>query len=170
MRALRSILGIKWQDKISNTEVLDRAHSSTIEAMLLKSQLRWTGHVVRMNDTRIPKQLFFGELKEGKRKRGRPRKRYKDNLKDNIKWCGIKPEELSITASNRQGWKTVSRQAVAALEESRRSQALAARERRHRAAASPARTTEFQCPVCHRLCKSNLGLYSHKRSHKDAAQ
>jgi hypothetical protein len=62
MRSLRSILGIKWQDRITHLEVLDRAETTSIEAMIMKAQLRWTGHVIRMDDSRIPKQLLYGEL------------------------------------------------------------------------------------------------------------
>ena len=36
MRALRSILGIRWQDCITNLEVLDRAECIVIEALLIK--------------------------------------------------------------------------------------------------------------------------------------
>ena len=49
-RALRSILGIRWQDRVTNTEVFERTNCISIEAMLLKFCLRWTGHVVRMED------------------------------------------------------------------------------------------------------------------------
>ena len=48
--ALRSILGIRWQDRVTNTEVFKRTNCISIEAMLLKSCLRWTGHVIRMED------------------------------------------------------------------------------------------------------------------------
>ncbi|KAL8569000.1 hypothetical protein ACOMHN_038524 [Nucella lapillus] len=84
MRSLRSILGIKWQDRITNLEVLDRAGTTSIEAMILKTQLRWTGHVIRMDSDRIPKQLLYGELCRGKRKQGRPLKRFKDCIKANV--------------------------------------------------------------------------------------
>ena len=84
-RSLRSIMRIKWQDRITNLEVLDRANATSIEAKLIQAQLRWTGHVIRMDRSRIPKQLFFGELAQGIRKQGRPHKRYKDNLKTNFK-------------------------------------------------------------------------------------
>ena len=30
-----------------------------IEAMLKRAQLRWVGHVQRMNDNRLPKQIFY---------------------------------------------------------------------------------------------------------------
>ena len=48
--ALRFILGIRWQDRVTNTEVFKRTNCISIEAMLLKSCLRWTGHVIRMED------------------------------------------------------------------------------------------------------------------------
>ena len=40
---------------------------SSIEATLTASELRWTGHIIRMNDSRLPKSVFYGELTEGKR-------------------------------------------------------------------------------------------------------
>ena len=39
MRALRSILGIRLQDRVTNLQVLDRAHSTSVESMLLEAQL-----------------------------------------------------------------------------------------------------------------------------------
>ena len=44
-RCLRSILGIKWLDCVSNVEVFERASLPGIESMLLQEQLRWAGHV-----------------------------------------------------------------------------------------------------------------------------
>ena len=64
-RYLRSILGIKWQDHVSNEEVLERASLPSIEFILLKVQLRWAGHVIRMEDFRMPKAVFFSKLQEG---------------------------------------------------------------------------------------------------------
>ena len=72
---------IRWQDRVLNQEVLERASTTSIEAIIIKAQLRWTGHVIRMDESRIPCQLFYGELTEGKRNPGRHKKRYKDNLK-----------------------------------------------------------------------------------------
>ena len=94
MHSLCSILGVRWQDKVTNLEVLDRAETTSIEAMILKAQLCWTGHVIRMDDSKIPKQFLYGELCHRKRKRGRPQKRIKDNVKANIKYADIPPNQL----------------------------------------------------------------------------
>lgn len=52
----------KMQDKIPDTEVLNRAKMHSIDNMLRSGQLRWAGHFRRMDDTRIPKQLLYGEV------------------------------------------------------------------------------------------------------------
>ena len=53
---LRIILNIYWSNYISNVEVLDQAEITSIEAMLLKSQLRWAGYVFRMGGGASPAQ------------------------------------------------------------------------------------------------------------------
>lgn len=63
MTSLRKLLSIKAQEKIPDTEVLTRAGLPSIYTMLMQSQLRWAGDVVRMPD----QKLLFGELQEGKR-------------------------------------------------------------------------------------------------------
>ena len=163
---LRSILGIRWQDRVTNTEVFKRTDCISIEAVLLKSCLRWTGHVIRMEDHRIPKQLLFGELEQGHRRQGRPCKRFKDTVKAGLKWCGIPPTEPVATALDSQRWRTLSQSASSALEEERRHQAQSARERRHLATSIPATNANFQCSYCTRLCKSRIGPQSHSRTHR----
>ena len=78
---MRSILGIKWQGHVSSEEVLKRASLLSIESLMIQVQLRWTGHVTRMKDVRMPRAVFFSELQDEKRDRGAPRKRYIDQLK-----------------------------------------------------------------------------------------
>ena len=78
MRCLRRILGISWEDKVPNTEVLSRANLPTMYTLLRQRRLRWLGHVRRMDNGRIPKDLLYGELAAGKRKTGRPQLRFKE--------------------------------------------------------------------------------------------
>ena len=152
-RSLRSIMRIRWRDRVTNQEVLDRANSTRIEAKILQAQLRWTGHVIRMDETRIPRQLFYGELVSGHRKQGRPQKRYKDNLKT---W------KLETSAADRSGWRVTIRSAANNFEKDRRQRLAAARERRHRAASSAPPTEGIPCEIC----ASAFGLRSHMRSHR----
>lgn len=60
-RHLRSILKIKWDDFISNEEVLRRSGAEDIEILLAKSKLRWFGQVVRMDDSRYANMLLCGK-------------------------------------------------------------------------------------------------------------
>ena len=88
-QCLRSIMGIHWQDYVTNNEVLEQASLPSVQAMLMLRQLRWAGHVSRMDDTIIPKAVFYGELRQGRRDRGAPRRRYKDQLKLQITMANI---------------------------------------------------------------------------------
>ena len=103
MRPLRYLMGIKWQDKITNNEVLQRARMDGMEAMLMRAQLRWVDHVQRMNDNRMPKQIFYSELSSGARNREGQMKRYKDTLKQTLKMTGIDTENWHELAENRTG-------------------------------------------------------------------
>ena len=61
-RCLRIILNIHWSDLINNVEVLEQAEVSSIEAMILKYQLRWAGHVSRLKDHRLPTAIVIEGL------------------------------------------------------------------------------------------------------------
>ena len=66
-RHLRFILKIKWDDLVTNDEVLRLAKADDIEFLLKKNRLYWLG-LARMPETRGVKALLFGELAEGKEK------------------------------------------------------------------------------------------------------
>ena len=99
MASLRRILGIKWQDKVTNVDVLSDSSMLSIHSLLMKRRLRWIGHVRRMDDGRIPKDIMFGELKEGKRKRGRPKLRYKDVVKRDLVKIAVDPKAFFFIVS-----------------------------------------------------------------------
>ena len=75
MKSLWKLLGVR------STEVLRRTGCVFLENILLRSRLRWVGHVKRMNDDRPPKQILYGELSKGAKAAGGQLKRYKDGTK-----------------------------------------------------------------------------------------
>ena len=79
-RHLRFILKIKWDDFVTNDEVLCLAKADDIELLLNKNRMRWLGHVACMPETRAVKVLLYCELAEGKRKVGCPMLRFKDTM------------------------------------------------------------------------------------------
>ena len=119
MRALRSILGIGWQDHITNLRVLDQAKSTSIEATIIKVQLRWVGLMIRMEECRMPRRLMYGELQAGKRNQSRLKLRYKDTVKANLQWCHINLRDLEGYAMDRPKWRGSVHRAVANFEEAR---------------------------------------------------
>ena len=102
LSCLRKILKIRWQDKIPDTEVLKKAKMQSVHTLLNLAQLRWTGHVTRMPDERLPKKVLYGELQEGKRSQGGQKKRYKDTLKASLNDFNIQTESWEQAAQDRQ--------------------------------------------------------------------
>ena len=45
MRCLRRILGITWQDKVTNYAVLEKAGIPSLHTLLKQKRMRWLGHV-----------------------------------------------------------------------------------------------------------------------------
>ena len=88
-RRLRRILRIKWQHKITNEEVLRRTGLTTMYTTLSQRRLRCLGHMLKMSNEHIPKALLHNELVIGKRDVGRPRLRYKDVCKRDLKSLNI---------------------------------------------------------------------------------
>ncbi|KAJ7320000.1 hypothetical protein JRQ81_019511 [Phrynocephalus forsythii] len=55
----RRIFNITWHDKVPNSIVLKLAGISSMYTLLNQRRLHWLGHVVRMDDVRIPKDLLW---------------------------------------------------------------------------------------------------------------
>ena len=135
--------------------------------MLLKAQLRWAGHVSRMEDHHLPKITLYGELSSGQRDRGAPKKRYKDSLRKYLGVCHIDCSQWSALAADRAAWRYTVHQAVSSFEASRKEDLREKRRRRKIRAVSTA-TSEpgqtFDCSHCGRTCLSRIGLVSHQRA------
>jgi hypothetical protein len=73
---LRQILGIRRRDHVSDAEVYRRCHEGgtvcgTIASHVRRRALRWLGHLGRMEDGRLAKQLLWGTLPVGAGRPGR---------------------------------------------------------------------------------------------------
>ena len=166
LNCLRKLLQIKWQDRIPDTEVLNRAESTSIHTFLKTAQLRWSGHVARMDDKRLPKRLFYGELAEGKRSVGGQRKRYKDTLKASLKDFSIDPTCWESLTEDRGACRSLVRDGATAHEENRTMLAEKKRElRKSRASSVGSPGDDHVCPTCHRSFRARIGLISHSRTH-----
>ena len=166
LRCLRNILSIHWQDRIPDTEVLERAELPSVITTMRKAQTRWAGHVSRMADSRIPKQLFYGELRHGKRKVGGQRKRYKDNLKVYLKDFNIEVDTWESSATDRPAWRNLISKGARLSEERRTETAKEKRKMRKMRAANAANTPPTHiCKTCGRGFYARIGLISHLRTH-----
>ena len=110
LRSIRRILGISWQDKVTNADVLSRAGLPTMYTLLRQRRLRWLGHVRRMEDGRIPKDILYGELALGRRTTDRPHLRYKDVCARDMKAVGIDTMSWEGLAADRTGWRSALKQ------------------------------------------------------------
>nr|VZI31001.1 unnamed protein product [Spirometra erinaceieuropaei] len=130
LSCLRRILRLNWQDRIPDTEVLERTGILSIYAILRQMQLRWSGHLVRMDDERLPKRLFYGDVATGSRRQGGQLRSYKDTLKSSLKRLQIKPSNWEELARDRPTWRRTVKTGAAIYEANRIAVAKAKREAR----------------------------------------
>ena len=163
LRSIRRILGISWQDRVSNTEVLSRANLPSVFTLLRKRRLRWLGHVYRMEDGRIPEDILCGELACGRRSKGRLQMRYKDVCKRDMKALDINTESWEDLAADRMMWRSTLNQYLKTGEEKLVNAEVRRRARRKERNSSNRPDTTHKCDFCRRDYFSHIGLYSHKR-------
>ena len=101
LRCQRRILDIFWQNKVTNTEVLERASSFSIHTLLTQRHLRWLGHVHRTANGCTPKYILYGQLVTGTRTAGRPYLRYRDTCKRDMNVAGIDTTTWEAAADDR---------------------------------------------------------------------
>lgn len=173
LKCLRTIMKIRWSDRLRNTEVLRRAKVGGIEAYLMRRQLRWCGHVSRMAEERVAKRIFYSELEEGKRKHGGQLLRYKDVLKRHMKRCNIEPSRWESLAAQRPEWREIVRKGIREFEEQRLADLDAKRDELK---ARPLAAIHYNyesgkltCPLCAREFAAKIGYISHLRAHQRQA-
>ena len=87
-------------------------YSSFNIIMNLKSRrLRWAGHVERMEQSRNAYRVLVGKP-EGKRHSGRPRSRWEDNIKMNLREVACDPGDLIALAEDMDQWRAYVRPVI----------------------------------------------------------
>ena len=160
---LRRLLGISWEDRVTNQEVLRRSSMSGVDVLIVKAQFRWTGHLMRMEDNRLPRQIFCCELACGTRRQGGQTKRYKDFLKNSRRACDIPVKDWEYLAVYRGACRLATHNGAHVFEGRRLSLLDIKRQAGKERKAKPA--VAVACPMCGRICASEFGLLSYQRLH-----
>ena len=151
LRSIRRILGISWQDKVTNADVLSRAGLPSMYTLLRQRRLRWLGHVHRMEDGRIPKDILYGELALGRRTTGRPHQRYSDVCVTDMKAVDIDTMSWEGLAADRTKWSSALKQHLKTGEDKLMTAAVDKRARRKEGSSSIRPTTTHMCYLQQRL-------------------
>src|SRR6218665_3063393 len=81
MKCYRRILKIRWEQKITNEEVRRRVRcKKNIIQQIMERNLNLFGHICRMNDNRLVKEVMFGMM-EGETRRGRSCREWLGDIK-----------------------------------------------------------------------------------------
>ena len=166
MLPIQTILGVRWWQKVPQIELFSKANITPVEHLLVQRQLRWLRHIIRLPDNRLPRQLLCGELSQGQRSVGRPKKWFSAYIRITLQKCNIQPLHLEASASDRDVWRTVCEAGLNNFMNGWTNTSMKRRAARHASTAKP--KTGPRCPHCSRLCASDFGLHSHLRSHAAA--
>jgi hypothetical protein len=104
-RMLRRIFGPKREEngswrKLHNGEL----HSLYSSPNIVRVKLKWAGHVARMGEGKGVYRVLVGRP-QGARPLGRPRRRWEDNIKMDLREIGINEANWIRLAQNRVQWR-----------------------------------------------------------------
>ena len=89
----RRLLRVPWTARRSNQSILKEIIPEySLEGLMLKLKLQYFGHVMRRTDS-LEKTLMLGKI-ESRRRRGRQRRRWLDNIVNSIDRSVRKPQEV----------------------------------------------------------------------------
>ncbi|KAJ4435492.1 hypothetical protein ANN_18108 [Periplaneta americana] len=95
-----------------NIKIGDLSFEGMENSNILEQQcLRWAGHVARMGESRNAYRVLVGKP-EGKRPLGRPRRRWEDNIKMDLREVGYDDRDWINLAQDRDRWRGYVRAAM----------------------------------------------------------
>ncbi|XP_067001635.2 LINE-1 retrotransposable element ORF2 protein isoform X1 [Anabrus simplex] len=108
MKVARMIAGTnrweQWQEGTRNEEIKANLGMNSMDEAVRINRLRWWGHVRRMEEDWLPRRIMDSVM-EGKRSRGRPRRRWLDSVSNDLKIRGIELNETTTLIANRGLWR-----------------------------------------------------------------
>ena len=98
---LPKILRVPWTAHVTNASILSQLDMEELQLLrtIKKRKLSYFGHVKRHHS--LQKVMLEGQV-EGRRGRGRPRRRWIDDLKE---WTGMSVTELGRKADDHKGFR-----------------------------------------------------------------
>ena len=103
MKMLRWTCGVTRLDKIRNEKIRGSTKVGEISKKVQECRMRWYGHVMRRDVEYVGKRVMGIEV-QGSRRRGRPKKRWADCVKDDLREKGLSGEEVY----DRAAWRRLS--------------------------------------------------------------
>jgi hypothetical protein len=91
-----------WR-KLHNEELRDFYSSPNVNK-IMKSRIRWAGHVARTGEKRDAHRLLIGKP-EGRRPLGRPKRRWADNIKVGLIEIGCCDVDCIVVVQDRYRWR-----------------------------------------------------------------
>ena len=104
LKMVRSALGVTRKDNIRNEYVRGTAKIAKLGDKLRNARQRWYEHVERREEDYMGKRMMEMTV-TGRRKRGRPRRRWMDLVREDIKMLGVREGD----EVNRVKWRLLSR-------------------------------------------------------------
>ena len=95
----------EWR-RLHNEELNDMYCSPNIVRVIKSRRIRWAGHVARMGEERGVYRVLVGKP-EGRRPLGRPRRRWVDNIRMDLKDVGCGYKDWIGLAQDRESWQTL---------------------------------------------------------------
>ena len=151
---------IKWQEHVPNTTVLKICNISVNEALLQTAQLQWCGHVIRMDNTRSQAGILWATSSWLSASGWAVQEIQGLSEEHNDSNVASHPLNWKL-AMDRAGWRFTCKSAVEEFEV-RCIQELEAKRLRK---SDPPSTSNLECQICHRMCRSRIGLLAHNKSH-----
>ena len=99
----------EWKSR-TNRELEEMSKGGNMVKWIKGQRISWLRQLERMEEDRMPKKIFTQEL-EGTRRRGRPRKRWKEEVERDLQVLGVR--RCRELVADKKKWKDIVRQAKA---------------------------------------------------------